>query len=159
MYKKVLVPLDGSELDECALNHIRSLVKEDGIRDVTLLKVIRVDINWSRGEYGLKVDLDKIRKSAFAAAREYLDGVASQLGSEGIKVKTEIQEGNRPADTIIEYARRHGMDMIAIASHGYTGVKKLIYGSVADKVLHASPVPVLLMGPEVCRPAEFSKAA
>jgi len=158
MYKKVLVPLDGSELAECALDHIKSLSQDGSIGDVTLLNVVKVDLSWSE-LYGANVNINAIRESLLDSARKYLTGIASRFGSDGIKVKTEVLEGTRPADTIIEYAQKNGMDMIAIASHGYTGLKKLVFGSVADKVLHASSVPVLLIRPELCRTEEISKAA
>jgi nucleotide-binding universal stress UspA family protein len=158
MYKKVLVPLDGSPLAECALDHIKSLLQDGFNGDVTLLNVVSVDIRWSE-LYGANFDVIKMREALFASARKYLDGIASQLGSEGVAVKTVVVESDRPADAITDYARNNGMDMIAIASHGYTGLKKLVFGSVADEVLHVSNVPVLLIRPEARRAEEISKAA
>ena len=98
------------------------------------------------------IDLQAIREPLFIASRKYLADIESRLGSEGIKVKTESLEGNRPADTITEYAQKKGMDMIIIGTHGYTGLKKLMLGSVAFGVLHQSHIPVLLIRPESCRP-------
>jgi nucleotide-binding universal stress UspA family protein len=77
--------------------------------------------------------------------------VASKLRSKGIKVKTESVEANRSADMITDYAKKNGMDLIVMATHGYTGFKKLLMGSVAFGVLHESHVPVLLIRPESCR--------
>jgi len=85
------------------------------------------------------------------ASRKYLADIESRLGSEGIKVKTESVEGDRPAYTITEYAQKKGMDMIIIGTHGITGLKKLMLGSVAFAVLHQSHIPVLLIRPESCR--------
>jgi nucleotide-binding universal stress UspA family protein len=150
MYKKCLVPLDGSELAECALNHVKTLVKEKSIGEVIILNVVKVDIPWA--EINEKtLDLEALRKPLFAASRKYLADVASRLASEGITVKTEAIEGNRPGETIIDYARENGVAMIVIATHGYSGFKKLLMGSVATSVLHDSPVPVLLIRPESCR--------
>ena len=84
-------------------------------------------------------------------SRKYLADVESRLASEGIKVKMESLEGNRPADAISDYAQKNGTDMIVIATHGYTGLKKLMLGSVALGVLHESHIPVLLIRPESCR--------
>ena len=150
MYQKALVPLDGSPLAECVLSHIKQLAKEGLVKELTLLNVVKFDITWG-GEYPERIDLDAIRKPLFAAARKYLGEIESRLASEGIKVKTEAREGNRPADTITDYAREKGMDAIVIATHGYTGMKRLLLGSVAFGVLHQSPVPVLLIRPESCR--------
>ena len=150
MYQKALVPLDGSPLAECVLSHIKQLAKEGLVKELTLLNVVKFDIPWG-GDFSERIDLDAIRKPLFAASRKYLGEVESRLATEGIKVKTEAREGNRPADTITDYAREKGMDAIVIATHGYTGMKRLLLGSVSFGVLHQSPVPVLLIRPESCR--------
>ena len=150
MYQKVLVPLDSSELAECALNHVKNLVKEGSVGEVTLLNVVKVDISWAE-LYGQHFDVNVMREALFASARKYLAKIESQLGSEGIKVKTESLEADRPAEAITNYAKKNGTDMIVIATHGYTGMKKLMLGSVALNVLHDSHIPVLLIRPESCR--------
>lgn len=154
MYKKCLIPLDGSELAECSLNHAKNLIKEQSVGEVTLLNVVKVDIPWNEiSETNEKpIDLEAIRKPLFAAARNYLAEVESRLSAEGIAVKTAAIEGNRPGETIIDYARENGMSLIVMATHGHTGFKKLLLGSVATRVLHESPVPVLLIRPDSCRP-------
>ena len=153
MYKKVLVPLDGSELAECTLSHLKNLIKEGSVGEVTLLNVVMVDFSWVqiKSESAAGVDINEIRETFFARSRKYLADTASQLESEGIKVKTESLEANRPADKIAEYAQEKGMDLIVIGTHGYTGFKKIMMGSVAFSVLHQSHVPVLLIRPESCR--------
>ena len=157
MYKKILVPLDGSQLAECALLQIQKMAKEGSVGEVTLLNVVKVDIpSWStmsESAIPKPIDVDAIRKPLFNASRNYLAKVESRLGSEGIKVKTESLQGDdSPADTITNYANENGMDMIVIATHGYTGFKKMLLGSVAFGILHQSNVPVLLIRPESCRP-------
>ena len=154
MYKKVLVPLDGSALSECTLSHVKNLFKDGSVGEVTLLNVVKVDLPWlamGRDRPTKPIDINAIRKPLFAASKKYLADIESRLVSEGIKVKTESLEGNRPANTITEYAQEKGMDMIIIGTHGYTGLKKLMLGSVAFGVLHQSHIPVLLIRPESCR--------
>ena len=124
--------------------------------EVTLLNIVKVDLPWAVTESdqyrkGIIIDINAIREPLFSASRKYLADIESRLVSEGIKVKTESLEGNRPADTITEYAQEKGMDMIIIGTHGYTGLKKLMMGSVAFGVLHQSHIPVLLIRPESCR--------
>jgi nucleotide-binding universal stress UspA family protein len=157
MYKKALVPLDGSALAECTLFHVKNLFKDGSVGEVTLLNVVKVDLPWALMGLGSDqphkgIDLNAIREPLFKASRKYLADIESRLGSEGIKVKTESLEGNRPADTITEYAQKKGMDMILLGTHGYTGLKKLMLGSVAFGILHQSHIPVLLIRPESCRP-------
>ena len=155
MYKKVLVPLDGSPLAECTLSHVKNLFKGGSVGEVTLLNVVKVDLPWavmSSDQYPKGIDINAIREPLLIASRKYLTDIESRLGSEGIKVKTESLEGNRPADKITEYAQEKGMDLIIIGTHGYTGLKKLMLGSVAFGVLHQSHIPVLLIRPDSCRP-------
>jgi len=145
MYQKVLVPLDGSELAECALSHVRSLVKDGTAQEVTLLHIVRIDVP------GADVDLSALREPAFAAARKYLAERESGLVSAGVKVKTEVLEANWTPSSITEYAQKNGMDLIVMSTHGYSGFKRMMLGSVSHGVLNQSPVPVLLIRPEACR--------
>jgi nucleotide-binding universal stress UspA family protein len=149
MYKKILVPLDGSELAECVLGHVRGLVKEGSAGEVTLLNVVKVDVRWAE-LYGQNFDIKAMRDALFSSAGQYLAKIESQLDSEGIEVKTVSLEANSPAYKITEYARENGIGLIIMGTHGYTGLKKLIMGSVASGVLNSSPVPVLLIRPESC---------
>ena len=154
MYKKALVPLDGSALGECTLSHVKNLIKDGTVGEATLLNVVQVDLPWAAmlsEQESKRIDINAIRQPLFAASKKYLADIQSRLASEGIKVKTESLEGNRPADTITEYAQKKGMDMIIIGTHGNTGLKKLMVGSVAFGVLHQSHVPVLLIRPESCQ--------
>jgi len=103
MYKKVLVPLDGSPLAECTLSHVKNLFKDGSVGEVTLLNVVKVDLPWlemGRDRPTKPIDINAIRKPLFAASRKYLADIESRLVSEGIKVRTESVEGNRPADTL-----------------------------------------------------------
>jgi len=151
MYQKILVPLDGSDLAECTLFHVESLVKDGSAGEVTLLNIVKVDIPWADMHNGKSFDLEKMRELLLASSRKYLAKVASQLRSKGIKVTTKALEANRPAQTIMDYSQEKGMDLIVMATHGHTGFKKLLMGSVAFGVLHESHVPVLLIRPESCR--------
>ena len=160
MYKKILVPLDGSELAECALNHVKQLFQDSPVGEVILLNAVVADIPWRAlnvGEEGhaINFDITSITKSLMDKSRKYLAKVkyrlSSEFSSEGIKVKTETIESNQPSHTITDYAQKNSVDLIVIATHGYTGMKKMMLGSIALKVLHESNVPVLLIRPEACR--------
>ena len=150
MYKKVLVPLDGSDLAECMLSHLKSLFEDGSVGEATLLNIVTIDIPWGDLEGG-HFDLNALREQVFAASNKYLSGVESRLSSQGIKVKTESVEANRPADTITDYAKKNGIELIIMATHGHSGFKKLMLGSVAAGVLNQSAVPILLIRPEACR--------
>ena len=149
MYKKVLVPLDGSNLAEYALSHVRSLVEDGSLGDVTLLNVTKFDLPVI-DEYPERIDINALREPIFAASAKYLTEVASRLSAKGIKVKTESVESKKPAKAITDYAQKNGMDLIVMSTHGFTGLKQLLLGCVASEVLSQSHVPVLLIRPEAC---------
>lgn len=150
MHRKALVPLDGSEMAECSLSHVKDFVKDGTVGEVTLLHVIRVDIPW-QGVYEQCLDIEGLRKKLFAISEKYLADISSRLAAEGIQARTETIESNYLADAVNEYALKHGMDMIFVATHGYTGLKKMLLGSTALSILQHSHVPVYLIRPEACR--------
>ena len=96
MYKKILVPLDGSELAECALNHIKNHFQDGPVGEVVLLNAVVVEIPWrelNAGEDGHAVafDYNAFIKSFMDKSRRYLARVQSRLSSEGIKVKPDAK--------------------------------------------------------------------
>ena len=148
MYGKVLIPLDGSELAECSLDHLRNLSKGDKIGETILLHVLD-PIIWC----GEGCDFVAVRNIQFREAEKYIDKIKSQLGFEGIHTRVEILESGIVASSIVDYAKENAVDLIIISSHGYTGSRRWLFGSVALKVLHDSHVPVLLIRPESWRQA------
>jgi nucleotide-binding universal stress UspA family protein len=146
MYNKVLVPLDGSALAECALPHVKKMIKEGFVKEIVLLTVI--DIYPSALLEG--ADTAVIYDAQQNNSHEYLAQMQAQLRAEGIEVKTEILKGSA-AQTIADYAAQNSVELIIIATHGYTGMKRLMFGSVALRTLHESQVPVLLIRPDACR--------
>lgn len=156
MSKKVLVPLDGSELAECALAHIREMAKSKQLGEVTLLRVVQLNFPpWLNG-YGDKFDIKSIRANVFAEYQHYLDGVKDSLAAEGIQAKTDIIENEGITKThiveaILEYVKQHGQDLIVVATHGDSGLKKIYLGSVAMGIVNHSNVPVYLIRPEACK--------
>ncbi len=152
MYKKVLVPLDGSELAECALSHAQNMANDGFAGEVTILNVYWANTPFiGEADTSIGFDIEALREELLIDSQKYLTDVKSRLGPEGIKVKTESLEGIRPAATIADYAQKNSIDLIIIATHGYTGLKKLMFGSVALEVMHNSYAPVLLIRPESCR--------
>ena len=80
-------------------------------------------------------------KERVGKAEEYLGGVAERLKSQGIEAEPLIESHYAPANAILNTAESRDADLIAIATHGYTGVKRALLGSVTDKVLRASRWP------------------
>jgi nucleotide-binding universal stress UspA family protein len=156
MYKKVLVPLDGSDLAECTLYHVKNLQKDGSVADIILFRVVEMEFSsaflTSGGMDGVEnFDFQAIWEEQIDSAQKYLSDVQSRLSAEGIRAEVVLIKGARSAHAIIEYAQKNSIDLIAMATHGHTGMVTLLLGSVAFRVLHESHVPVLLIRPESCR--------
>ena len=153
MYKKVLVPLDGSKLAECALKEVRLLAQKGCIGEVVVLTAVDYPAALLGEGSELRTETHRyheLQKGRIAQAKEYLDGIRTQLAGEGVAVRTEVLEG-RADQIIVEYAAKNAVDLLVIASHGITGIRKWVFGSTALRVLHDSRIPVLLIRPESCR--------
>ncbi|MEL7561980.1 universal stress protein [Dehalogenimonas sp. 4OHTPN] len=141
MYKKLLVPLDGSELSETILPQVVAVAKPASAA-VVLLRVresLDRGVRQTLGE-DIAEKLDTVNREEIQG---YLDRIAGDLLRDGIAADIAIAEGN-PAEAIINYASTHAVDLIVMATHGRGGLTRWAFGSVADKVLRQSPVPVLL---------------
>ena len=143
MYRKMLVPLDGSELAECVLPHVKAIAAGGGETQVILLRVVEP----LPAGTPPAVDFEVVQKAGVKAAEGYLARVKAQLNKEGLNVETKVLTG-RPAETIIDFVRRDKVDLIAIATHGRSGIKRWVFGSVADRLIRSSSVPVLLIRPK-----------
>jgi nucleotide-binding universal stress UspA family protein len=150
-YKHILVPLDSSELAELALDDALSLAKMSEAQ-VTLLHVVPPIEEVLAIETGHPIFIDQQWDSYRMLAQSYLKDICKRISCEGVVVQTEVEMG-APAETIIDYAQRHAIDLIVMATHGRSGLQRWVYGSVADKVLRGADVPILLVRAHA-KPAE-----
>ena len=159
MYKKILVPLDGSELAECVLPHVDSIAKGCNAENVTFIRVVEpVHIPPTIGDEGYTFSAEEWKRmeaESRAAAEHYLTGLTGRVKYDGINVTSEVLTGGQAADIIAEYATKNGVDLIAIATHGRSGISRWVWGSVADRVLRSSSVPVLMVRTPGCVPGSI----
>jgi nucleotide-binding universal stress UspA family protein len=160
MYKKILVPLDGSELAECVLPHVESIAKGCGVSKLVFMRVVEpvhlpVGTGSGGGEIFTEEDAAKARKKQdennTAEAKQYLDDIMKRSNYDGAALKAEVVMG-KPADAIAEYAEHNGVDLIVVATHGRSGISRWVYGNIADKVLRSACVPVLMVRAPGCIP-------
>ena len=152
MYKKILVPLDGSELAECVLPHVESIAKGCGVQNVIFLRVVEPLYLPSSGEISFsEEDRKRINSESRAIAVSYLSQLVSRAKYDGVNVQSEVVTG-KAADSIAEHATKNGVDLIIIATHGRSGVSRWMWGSVADRVLRSACVPVLMVRAPGCVP-------
>ncbi len=153
MYKKILVPLDGSEFSECSLEDIKELTADSRGIEVTLYRVLEpFPENLSKYNIGEGIRREAM-KAAEADAKGYLSKLADRLKKAGLNVKIAVSEG-RPADKILDYARDSAIELIVMTTHGRSGPSRFAFGSVAEKVIRNSTVPVLSISPPGCRLAD-----
>ena len=150
--KPILVPLDGSSLAEMALPHAVALARATS-SGLLLMRVVPpfippiTRIMPMGPMYYESTDVEIMYDEQQALARDYLQGVVLRLASIKTQAKSFVTDGI-PEDVIVQYAQEHPEVLgIAMSTHGRSGVGRWLFGSVAEKVLHNSPVPVLLVRP------------
>ena len=145
MYEKLLVPLDGSEFSECIFPYMKAFIEQYQICHVVFVRVVQPVTIWFNGEYfmspGLPREMESAQKSE---AKDYLDQVIKQFRNDGTKIHSEILFG-RAAETLSDYTKKNDIDLIIIATHGRSGIARWIMGSVADKILRFSNIPVFMV--------------
>jgi nucleotide-binding universal stress UspA family protein len=151
MNRRILIPLDGSQLAEQVLPHVKALVECQGA-EIYLLSVAPIIDNTAAAVmlYPLYVyreqlaDEDAERKRIEAELTNYLRGIAYDLDQMGARVHCVVRFGS-PADEILSCASENKIELIAMCTHGRSGLARWAYGSVADRVLRVSTCPVLLV--------------
>jgi nucleotide-binding universal stress UspA family protein len=143
MLHRILVGLDGSPLAETILDPVRALARRLGA-EVVLLHVTHVPETVRAAEPG--PTLDEIVAQERERAETYLEGAARKVTDAGLTVRIAVSAGEAAAE-IVRYAERERIDLIALATHGRSGMQRWLYGSVADAVLHMATTPLLLLRP------------
>jgi nucleotide-binding universal stress UspA family protein len=141
MYKKMLVPLDGSELAELVFSYASDFAASLGL-DLVLLHVVSPH----------ERDLVPLHRAYLERAAEVLTRQSEELQrkagiqprGDGVTARGELAVGH-PAEEILEFAASHDVDLILMATHGRSGIKRWALGSVADKILRVSKIPVCLV--------------
>ncbi len=143
--KKILVPSDFSESSDNALKEAVDIAEKFG-SSIVLLHVISSDMVQCADHYCLSADLmQQIEEDSIRASRQRLEkAVNAIIASRGIEIVFDIQRGV-PSETILAEQKRVGADLIVIASHGRTGLKKLLLGSVAEKVVRNAECQVMVV--------------
>jgi nucleotide-binding universal stress UspA family protein len=145
MYQTILVPLDGSKLAEVALRHVEQLAYELG-SSLLLLRVVRPPHSVEHPRAEEMMALNREREAVFKQdAETYLAARRGELREKGLEVNTYVIVNRNVASTILDFAKRQDVDLIAMSTHGRSGVSRWVYGSVTDKVLQGSTRPVLLI--------------
>lgn len=145
MYKKVMVPLDGSELAECVFPHVEAFVEGFKLSDVIFVRVVDPDKTlYSAEDYADLERLAEFEKLQKSPAKSYIKQIRERFNNIGAAVHAEVLEG-RIAESLIEYADKKGVDVIIIATHGRSGATRWLMGSIADKLIRSAKMPVFIV--------------
>lgn len=161
MYKKIIAPVDGSQLSECSLEHIVQLATGKERPEVVLFYVMETIPHPHGPQFGeseikkSKPDTaDDVyryeREKTESEAKKYLSQLVERLKKDGIPASFEVSRGD-PAEEILKYARILKAEMVVMSTHGRSGVTRWAFGSVADRVIRNSTIPVLIAVPKGCR--------
>ncbi|MBI2172243.1 MAG: universal stress protein [Chloroflexi bacterium] len=151
-----LVPLDGSDLAEQALPYARERAAlNDGsillVRVVTVARQLAAaSMTGAGGIDAMPISMEAINAAIDLEQKESLEYLAlkgEEIRKAGLKVEWEVRQGI-PADEIIASARAHNIDVIVITTHGRSGLGRVVFGSVADRIIRQSGIPVLVIGPK-----------
>jgi nucleotide-binding universal stress UspA family protein len=152
MFKKILVCLDGSGLAEQIMPYATAEAVQFESH-LVLLQVVQEPVAYGPaipGEAPLPIETEAMveaTKQALSRAKDYLEKLAAPLRKKGIDVKTVAVPG-RADEAILDYVGANKVNLIAIATHGRGGLRRAVFGSVADRVLRESGLPVLVIRPQ-----------
>ena len=144
MYRKILVPLDGSPTSQQGLKQAIRLARDDRAR----LRLVHVlDETPALGMLDEGVDLGPFLHDLEKRGREILGRAKRLAEKSGVEADTAMAEsaGGPAADAILRLAKKWGADVIVMGTHGRRGLRHVVLGSEAERVVHRSPVPVLLV--------------
>ncbi len=156
MYQKIMVPLDGSDLAECVMPHVEAIVSSFKSKEVVFARVVdpvRLPASVpAHGKFGFtEKDRYQLESSRKKAAKAYLENMVDCLDIPGTVFNFVVLEGN-PANMLTDYATENEVDLIVIASHGRSGVSRWVMGSVAERLVRTSCVPVMMVRAPGCEP-------
>jgi len=147
MFEKILVCLDGSELSEQIIPFVIEQAKQFNSK-VVLVQAIATpsSVPTATGSVSGPALKEQINAQEHKA-KNYLSGIALKLGDDGIEVEYSTLKGS-PGHSIVDYAHENEVSLIAIATHGHSGIKRAVLGSVADYVIRQSHLPMLVIKPK-----------
>jgi nucleotide-binding universal stress UspA family protein len=144
MYQRILVPVDNSDTSAAAIVEGRRFARDQSAK-VKLIHVVDLaQFAWSANEF---LDVPQLQNALRQSGEKLLAELAEGLRAEGLDVETSLLEswGGNLALAIVNDAESWSADLIVMGTHGYGGLTHLLMGSVAEGVVHATPVPVLLV--------------
>lgn len=145
MFKQILIPTDGSSVSAKAAKAGIALAKESGAKVIGYHAVEPTPTHiYGEGYVADKEMVAEFERRARAAAKKRIAGIAREAQRAGVAFEPLVETARTPYEGIVEAAQKRKCDLILMASHGERGLARLVLGSVADKVIQLSKIPVLV---------------
>ena len=142
-FQNILVPIDGSETSYAAVQKAADFAKTCGSK-ITVVQVLTLD-PYIAAEYISASNTNELIERARKSLLQTLEEAKAKFAEHGVTVETKLLEGQVIQREIVRAAEELSSDLIVIASHGRTGIKKLVLGSVAQSVLAEGTIPVMIV--------------
>jgi nucleotide-binding universal stress UspA family protein len=151
MYKKIMVPLDGSQIAETVFPHLETVVKGCQVTpEVVLVQAVEpisIPVGREVSQFASFQQLQDFESHQKKDAEKYLSEKAAYLESRGIKCRVEVITG-KAGEALTAYVKKNDVDLVVMATRGRSGIKKMVLGSVAERLLRSVSVPVLMVWPK-----------
>lgn len=145
MFKQILIPTDGSSISAKAVKAGIALAKNSGAKVIGYHAVDPVPTHlYGEGYIADKRMVAEFQRRHMAAAKKLVRSIAREALKAGVPFEPVVQTARTPYEGIVEAAQKRNCDLILMASHGERGLARLVLGSVADKVIQLSKIPVLV---------------
>jgi nucleotide-binding universal stress UspA family protein len=152
LYSHVLVPLDGSKLDDYILPHIEAVARSGLVKRITLVRVVEavkippIFVPTSGKYINLNIGLlDDLISEKITQAESYLKNVIVSMCDGSTEIRWQVLSAGGIAAAIVQYATRNGVGFIMMASHGRAGFRRWLWGSVSHQVQRSTNIPVCIM--------------
>ena len=145
MYRRILVPVDGSIASNVGRAQAIGLAQTEGAR-LRFLNVVDESLGFSSPDIGA-VDMGDLLRSMRELGEKSVEEAASLASKKGLRADTAVlpSRGRRASDVILQEAKKWRADLIVMGTHGRRGFNRLLLGSDAERVLRDTPVPLLLV--------------
>ena len=157
MYKKIMVPLDGSELAECVLPHVDGFVTGCQVETVIFVRVIE-PTHYSvlsstaspQDHESMRKNIEVMEEEEKTSAANYLKEVINRVKQSGIKFKTDVLVG-KVADSLVDYVDANEIDLVLIATHGRSGISRWVRGSINKGLKNSIDILKTMRDPKTLR--------
>lgn len=146
-YKKIVIPIDGSRWSESAIPHAK-VIAYNHEAELILLHVFKPPAYEYVDQLALAGQDEQIQHMR-EEMKQKLMGIRNLLREEGVNCRVQWIEGIGVANLICDYINEEGVDLVIMTSHGRTGLARMLFGSVAQDIMHGVKVPVMIVRPGV----------